>query len=181
MRYLLFVSSLFCLLASCSSAKQIALKTNDSIFPFWTIELMDATKRNDYRMILSSSKANISGIYVAKQVNGQWNGSIINEFGIKAFDFISTSKKCELMNVISFLDKGYIKKVIASDIQFIMEIDNPDYNPGIQSKRELISDTLTVNFRNKKELKRLPDGEIKYKNHRYALTYSLKKIYETER
>jgi len=40
---------------------------------------------------------------------------------------------------------------------------------------------LIVNYKNKKELQRLPDGEIKHKNHKYALTYSLKRIYETER
>ena len=181
MRYLLFVSSLFCLFISCSSTKQIVSKTEDSIIPFWTTELLDNVKRNDFRMILSSSKTNISGIYVVKQVNREWRGSIINEFGIKALDFISTSKESNLQNVIPFLNKWYIKKVIASDIQFIMEIDNPDYSKGIQSQRYFISDTLTVNFRNKKELQRLPDGEIKYKNHKYALTYSLKKIYETER
>jgi len=132
-------------------------------------------------MVLSSSKANISGILIIKKINGQWRGSIINEFGIKALDFTSAPKKNNLQNVMPFLDKWYIKKALASDIQFMMEIDNPDYNMGIQSNRYFISDTLIVNYKNKKELQRLPDGEIKYKNHKYALTYSLKKIYETER
>ena len=180
MRYLLFVSLLFCFATSCSSAKKIATKTTVAEIPFWTSE-MDTAGRNDFRIVLSTPKFSITGIYVAKKINGKWTGTIINEFGIKALDFVSTPQKSNVQNVISFLDKWYIKKVIASDIQFIMEIDNSDYKTGVLSKRSFMKDILTVKYKNKKELQRLPDGEIKYKNHKYALTYSLRKIYETER
>jgi len=178
MRYFLLGSLFLCLFAACAPSKNVvgAKGVKGTHTPFWTMELRDTTLKNDFRLLLSTPKADITGIFIVKKINNAWRGTIINEFGIKVFDFVSTSKKCELMNVISFVDKGYIKKVIASDIQFIMEIDNPDYNHGIQSNRELISDTFTVNFRNKKEIKRFPDGEIKYKNKKRALNYTLHKI-----
>jgi hypothetical protein len=181
MRYLLFVSILLCLLTACSSSKTIVLKGNVAPIPFWTLKLMDTVARNDFRLILSTPKFNITGIYIAKQINGKWTGAIMNEFGVIALNFVSAPNESKVMNVISFLDKWYIKKVMASDIQFIMEIDNPVYPAGILSNRTINLDTLTVRYKKAKELQRFPDGEIKYKNLKYALTYSLRKIYETER
>jgi len=152
-----------------------------SAIPFWTPELIDSVKRNDFRMVLSTPKATITGIYIVKQMDGEWKGTIINEFGLKVLDFVSTPKSCTLVNVIPFLDKKYIKKVIASDIQFIMEIDSPTYAIGNQSSRFFIQDTLVITYKKEKELQRFPDGGIKYKNHKRELTYSFKKIYETDR
>jgi hypothetical protein len=179
MRYLLFISLVFCLF-SCSSHKDIGKKTVTAT-SFWTAEILDTAARNDFQVIFSSSKANITGIFIAKKINGEWRGSIVNEFGIKTLDFISTSKKTKVINVISFLDKWYIKNIIASDIQFVMEIDNPDYMSGVKANRNYVQDTLTIFYKKIKELQRLPDGTIIYKNHKYKHIYSLKKINETER
>jgi hypothetical protein len=99
-----------------------------------------------------------------------------NEFGLKVFDFESNSKKCKIKNVVAFIDKRYIKKVIASDIQFIMEIDNPDYKVGKATKRGYFHHTLEVKYRNQKKMQRFPSGEIQYKNKKSKLTYSLKKM-----
>ena len=179
MRYLLFVSLSFGLLTACFSHRKMASGEIAAI-PFWTPEWLDSVKKNDFRLLFSTPNADITGIYIVKQVNGEWKGTIINEFGLKVLDFASNPKKCTLMNVISFLDKWYIKKVVASDIQFIMEIDNPIYTIGIQANRQWAGDTLVVNYKKEKELRRLPDGVIQYTNHKRELSYSLKKIYETE-
>ena len=178
MRYLLFGSLFCCLFTACSSSKKMVAEEKNAAIPFWTSNLMDSAKKNDFRMLFSTPQANITGIWIVKQVNGEWRGTIINEFGLKVLDFVSSSKKCKLVNVIKFLDKWYIKKVIASDIQFIMEIDNPNYIKGIQANREFVQDTLVVRYKKEKELQRLPDGEIKYYNRKRMLTYSLKKINE---
>jgi len=180
MRYLIFVSLFFALLVACSSSKNISSGKADSI-PFWTSGLMDSTKKNDFRLLLTTPQANITGIFIVKQVNGEWRGTIINEFGIKILDFVSTPKKCTLLNVISFIDKWYIKKTMASDIRFIMEIDNPNYTVGIKANRQLVGDTLVVSYKKEKEIRRFPNEEVQYKNNKRALTYSLKKMYETER
>jgi hypothetical protein len=152
----------------------IGPKTN--LISFWRTEIRDTIQKNEYRLIFSTPKTNISSICIVKQSNGLWKGTIINEFGVKVFDFVSTPQKCELMNVISFLDKWYVKRVIASDIQFIMEIDNPKYEEGIKSVRVSAQDTLSVIYKNRKELKRLPDGKIIYKNKKRAINYTLIRI-----
>jgi len=179
MRYLIFVSLLFGLLVACSSPKKMTADgtmTGANLLPFWTAELMDSVKKNDFRLTFTSPKATLTGVYIVKQVDGKWKGTLVNEFGLKVFDFACSPKKCTLMNVIPFLDKWYIKKAAASDIQFIISIDNPYYNIGIQSNRQLIGDTLVVNYKKEKELRRFPDGTIQYTNYKRVFTYSLKKI-----
>ena len=175
MRYLIFVSLFVGLLAACSSSKKMA-SGGAELLPFWTAELMDSVKKNDFRMTFTSPKATVTGIYIVKQVDGEWRGTLINEFGLKVFDFACSPKKCTLMNVIPFLDKWYIKKTVAADIQFIISIDNPCYDIGVQSNRHVIGDTLVVNYKKEKELRRFPDGAIQYKNYKRELTYSLRKI-----
>jgi hypothetical protein len=140
---------------------------------FWNLEFRNSTQKNEYRILITTPKANITGILIVKQINSAWRGTLINEFGLKVFDFVSTSKKCELVNVISFLDKWYIKMVISADIQYIMEIDNPDYFARKQAHWTFVQDTLSVNYKNEKELRRLPDGKIEYKNNKRALNYTL--------
>lgn len=180
MRFLLFVSLFFCMFTSCATSKKLAVREN-AVIPFWTAELIDTVKKNDFRILLSTPKTDITGIFIVKRVNGEWRGTMINEFGLKVLDFVSTAKNCKVVNAISFLNKWYIKKVVASDIQFMMEIDNPAYTLGVQSNRNLAQETLVVRHKNEKELQRFSDGTIKYTNHKRKLTYSLKKIYETER
>jgi hypothetical protein len=180
MRYLSFISLFFGLLTACSSPEKIA-KSEEPAISFWTSELMDNVNKNDFRLLLSTPQANITGVFIVKQVDGEWRGTIINEFGLKILDFVSTPKEGKVMNVIPFIDKWYIKKTLAADIQFMMEIDNPAYRLGAKASRHWDKDTLVVNYKKEKELQRFPNGEIQYTNHKRALTYSLKKIYETER
>ena len=173
MKYLLFGSLFLCLLTACTPPRSMLQR--EQVHPaFWTSELRDPALKNEFRILLATPKANITGIFIVKQVDGAWKGTLINEFGLKVFDFVSTSKKCELLNVISFLDKWYIKKVIASDIQFIIDIDNPDYFAGKQAHWMWEQDTtLSVNYKNEKELRRFPDGKVEYINKKRALHYTL--------
>jgi len=176
MRYLLSGSLFFCLLTACAPSRNMVAGELMRPTTFWESELRDPVLKNDFRILLTTPKAEITGILIAKQMNGAWRGTLINEFGLKVFDFVSTPKKCELMNVISFLDKWYIKKLIASDIQFIMEIDNPDYSAGTRAQWLWIEETLSVNYRDKKELRRFSDGKVEYKNNKRALSYTLTNI-----
>ena len=175
MRCLIFVSFFLCLFASCSSSKKIT-SNETSATPFWTAELRDSVQKNNFQITFSTPKATITGICIVKQMNGVWKGTIINEFGVKVLDFVSNAKECKLLNVIHFLNKWYIKKTVAADIQFLMEVDNSDYSIGIQTNRFFVQDTLVVNGKKEKELHRFPDGEVKLINHKRDITYSLRKI-----
>ena len=175
MRYLVLSSFLLLLLASCSTSKLLVNKEKQSI-PFWTSEWIEETKKNDFRITITTPKANITGIFMVKKIDGKWKGSIINEFGIKVLDFESSAKECNLFNVLSFIDKWYIRETLASDIQFIMEIDNPNFASGVKVTRCFSDDILTINYKNQKELRRFSNEKIELKNIRRGLTYTFTKI-----
>jgi hypothetical protein len=61
----------------------------------------------------------LTGILIVKHVDGEWRGSLINEFGIKAFDFIAGKQRCRLLNTVSLLNKWYIRRTIESDLSFL--------------------------------------------------------------
>ena len=176
MRYLLFGSLFCCLFSACITSKNSVIDEKKTAMSFWTPDLRDNTIKNEFRLTISTPKANITGICAIKQINGEWKGTIFNEFGLKILDFVSTSKNCKVMNVISFLDKTYIKKVIASDIQFIMEVDNPNYSYGAHTSRFFEDHILVVTYNKVKELRRFPKGGIQYKNRKHNLTYTFNKL-----
>jgi hypothetical protein len=74
-----------------------------------------------YRIRIKTGQLEMSGIMVVKRVEGEWRGSVVNEFGIKAFDFIIKKQKCRLLNTVSLLNKWYIRKMIESDFSFLFE------------------------------------------------------------
>ncbi|HRW22085.1 MAG TPA: hypothetical protein P5509_08935 [Bacteroidales bacterium] len=75
-------------------------------------------------------KSLISGITAYKLSNDTISGVFMNEFGIKAFEFVIYEDKCIINNIIKPLDKWYIRNTIKSDFEFIfnrLSIDNTDY------------------------------------------------------
>jgi len=175
MRYLVLSSFLLLLFASCSSSKILINREKQST-PFWISEWIEETKKNDFRITITTPKANITGIFMVKKIDGKWKGSIINEFGIKVLDFESSAKECKLFNVLSFIDKWYIRETLASDIQFIMEVDSPNFASGTKATRYFSDDILTINYKNQKELRRFSNEKIELKNFKRGLTYTFTKI-----
>ncbi|MDR1918505.1 MAG: hypothetical protein LBQ65_02530 [Tannerellaceae bacterium] len=74
-----------------------------------------------YRIRIKTSQMEMSGIMLVKHLEDEWRGSVVNEFGIKAFDFIIKKQKCRLLNTVSLLNKWYIRKIIESDFSFLFE------------------------------------------------------------
>ena len=76
-----------------------------------------------YAFRLDSGKAGISGILALSQREDVIIGSLVNEFGISAADFIyyKNKGKLKLLNVVSFLNKWYIKRVLSSDLKYMLE------------------------------------------------------------
>jgi hypothetical protein len=176
MRYLLFVSLCFVLFAGCNP-KIVPVSGFKSDHHFWTPQLRDSAQRNNYRITISRGEMNISGIWLVRQIDKSWRGRMGNEFGMQLFDFICTAKKCELKNVNVFANKWYIRKTIAADVQFILEIDNPTYKKGRTAHRSWNNDTLTISNKNK-TLQRFATGEMVMYNKKRGLTYSFKKMEE---
>lgn len=79
--------------------------------------------RMKYTATIEMSKGYISGICVLMTEDGLIKGSIFNEFGISAMDFIYQhgENKVKLVNVIKMLDKWYIKRVLRRDMAHVVK------------------------------------------------------------
>ncbi len=77
-----------------------------------------------YTFQIETDKAFVSGLLLANESDKVINGSMINEFGVSAIDFTYSKKKqkVKLMNVVSFLNKWYIKMVLKNDLKFCLHI-----------------------------------------------------------
>lgn len=73
-----------------------------------------------YAFQIETPKAFISGILITKVQDDCIIGSLINEFGVSAIDFSFNREKdkLKLINVVSFLNKWYIKKTLSTDLKF---------------------------------------------------------------
>lgn len=95
-----------------------------------TIEVTDTTvapylfpfndnETSRYTVAITFKNASFSGICVIKRMDGVITGSVVNEFGIRVFDFKMTSgrRRVKLLNVMKPLDKCLIRKTIARDLK----------------------------------------------------------------
>ena len=172
MKYLLFVSIVLFLAAGCSP-KTLPTSSHKPDNQFWQPQLRDSIQKNTYRIVFSTEKMSISGIWIVKYMDNSWRGTMVNEFGMKMFDFICTPCACELKNVVAMMDKWYIKKTIAEDLLFILEIDHPKCNMNRNSIMN--NDTLTITYK-KKTLQRFATGEMVMHNKKRNLRYSFVKM-----
>ena len=104
--------SLLLLTVSCAGGR-----TMQSVSPF---PMPDTAIVSRFRTLIKTQKAEITGILVLKYVGEEWRGSLTNEFGVKAFDFIASENKCKLLNLSPFLDKRHIRRTVAGDMLFFL-------------------------------------------------------------
>lgn len=132
--FLLFLSSLL------FSLNLVAQDYEDNLPP-------DTGERSRYTFKIETSKAAVTGIMLLKETSDEIVGSMVNEFGVSAIDFIYDKKKnsLRLLNVISFLNKWYIKKVLKKDlrlsIQLLKELEHK--NPK-NYQIDLAEDSLSI-------------------------------------
>jgi len=180
MKYFL-VSCVLALLTCCATTSELQRNTYDlpANNRLWTDELRDNEQLNRYQVSIQVKGNHITGICMLKKSDEGWRGALVNEFGIKAFDFIITPQKCELLNTISLLNKWYIRQTIAGDLHFLFEIDNP----GVSFQRKTVQNieqdgSLTIRFQKKKSIVRMPDNRIELRNLKRKIVYSLNNIPE---
>ena len=144
--------SLYVLLfVSCASSRNAPpqVTTGKSIFDTETV--------SEYRTLIKIKQAELSGIIIVKYLNDEWRGTLVNEFGVKAFDFIARKGKSRLQNVIPFLDKWYIRKTIESDFAYLLwEAQNGDVKG--------------------KSIIKLSNGEFILKNEKRDIEYLFRQI-----
>lgn len=117
-RFLIFLISLFATAFTSIEAQEL-----DSIAV--------SSPLQHYTFQIETKSGAVSGIFIVNDADDSIKGSMINEFGVSAIDFnYSKSKgKVKLLNVISFLNKWYIKRVLSNDIAYCLHVlyDTP-YN-----------------------------------------------------
>ncbi|MDR2414632.1 MAG: hypothetical protein LBD64_06570 [Odoribacteraceae bacterium] len=143
MKYLLLIS-LCC--AACLPTRQVTESIRQPAF--------DSRETTRYQVTIQVRQALITGIMIVKHARDEWRGSLINEFGVKAFDFIVNGERCRVLNAISFLDRWYIRRVIASDITLLC---------GGRARKG-------------KYLESLPGGGFLLKNEKHHIIYTFKPV-----
>jgi len=165
-------------MAGCSSVKPVVKRTaaaRPSDFVVWTPDFRSDEQRNSYRIVLKTPDNSITGLCILKKTEDEWRGSLINEMGAKAFDFKITDEQCVLLNVISLMDKWYIKKTVAADLHFLFNVDNP-VAPFRKHLERFEQDGINVVNYQKKQILIKPDGAVLLVNRRHNLQYELRKM-----
>lgn len=106
-----------------------------------------------YAFAIETPKAAVTGVAIMRADSTQIVGSLVNEFGVSAIDFIYNRKKdkVKLVNVVSFLNKWYIKLVLKNDIKLCLHVlyDIP-YKPQKNYDIELSPEKIKVTNRKRK-------------------------------
>ena len=93
---------------------------------------------------------------ISQQADSTLVGTIVNELGVKAFDFTYANGKAKVLNVIAPLNKWYIRKVLRGDMSFFLS----NINKGQDADKK------------KRHLRLMPNGNIDVSNDRFKIKYT---------
>jgi hypothetical protein len=123
----------------------------------------DSTEIRQYDLMLEVGPQQLSGIFMMKMISPtEIIGTVINEFGLTAFDFEYNGKKTKLSNLPPFLDKWYIRKVLQADMSFFFS--------NLPKQKDVRKINRQITFS--------PDGEINMINIRFKIKYTFTPIIE---
>lgn len=113
--------------------------------------------RAQYTVTIGWKQARITGICIMKSLGGEIVGSLVNEFGIRAFDFRYDPRRevLKIENPIGFLDRWYIRKGLRSDLRILFRA----------------ADGVLPCERGGRRIERLEDGSLQLENRRRGLSY----------
>ena len=83
---------------------------------------MTATQR--YAVTIDMGRASLTGVMVMHRDADEVRGSMVNEFGVSAIDFIYDGgwDRVRLCHVVPFMDKWYIRRVLRRDLRFCLYV-----------------------------------------------------------
>ena len=127
-----------------------------------------ATESREYNLLMEVRGQEITAICMMNiEDDGSIVGTVVNEMGVKAFDFTYANGKAKVINVLGPLNKWYIRMVLRKDFSFILSNIDGGQNV-VQKKRSM---TFT------------PEGNIVVRNEKYNISYtftSMKANHETD-
>lgn len=86
-----------------------------------------------YRFYCAFDKqTSLSGIMVVKMSGDTLRGTVLNEFGVRAFDIecLPGRNKAKISNVIKPMNKWYIRRTLSKDIYRLLQSDRAELNTG---------------------------------------------------
>jgi hypothetical protein len=146
----------------------------------WNDSLKFDMEKVTLRMDIQIRKQHFSGLCILKKTDNKLKGTVINEFGAKAFDFTVDGIECKLLNINSMLDKKPVRKTIEDDLYFLFEADNNTASFYTEEERFEQYSMLIVNYKRKQIVKE-PDGTVTLSNLKYGIKYKFRRITEIDR
>lgn len=92
------------------------------LFPF------TSSSADRYSVAITFGSTSFSGICVVKRQESRIAGSVVNEFGIRAFDFTMTPdrRRVKLLNITKPLDRCLVRKAIRTDLRKLFTATSAD-------------------------------------------------------
>lgn len=120
----------------------------------------DSVIVQEYSLLTRIKGRDVTGICVINiSADSSVVGTVVNEFGIKVFDFSYNQEKVKVFNAIAPLNKWYIRKILRKDFLFILS------HISVTDSKEIVD--------RKRTMRRMADGKIEVENRRYKIMYTL--------
>ena len=100
-------------------------------------------------------------------------GTIVNEFGVKVFDFSYANGKVKIFNVIHQLDKWFIKRILRKDFLFFLSNFRQDERTNAINGNANAERTI---LEKKRSMRQTADGKIIVCNNKYKIMYTFTPI-----
>ena len=101
-----------------------------------------------YRIHIVRGDLQLSGITLLKSQDGQIRGSVINEFGVKAFDMVANRRRTRLLHAAGPIGKWYVRQAIGRDLHFWLRYrDLPAASEGPRTLQGSLQDMTVQNRR----------------------------------
>jgi hypothetical protein len=170
------------MMTGCSSIDGVkrAQYAKPSDLRVWNDAIRQDTAKMTLRIDIQVKDKDFSGLCILKNMDNQLKGTVVNDMGAKAFDFILTGEGCQLLDVNSMLDKAYIIRTVEDDLHFLFEADNPESQFYADGERFEQDNLLIINYK-KKQIVKEPSGAIVLSNLKYGVKYKLRRIAEIDR
>ncbi len=121
------------------------------IFP-----LLLSAQTKEYNLLMQIRENRVTSVcYIKQRDSLSIAGTVVNQMGVKAFDFVQEDGKVKVLNVVGPLNKWYIRKVLRKDFEFILK--------HIGEKRDTVERKRSIEF--------LENGEIKIRNIKHRIDY----------
>ena len=110
---------------------------------------LDKDGRGMYNLEMNFRGHAITGITVIQKEQYEVRGTVVNQMGLKAFDFIynDTRQKVELHNVIKMMNRWYIRRVLRRDLRFLFS----HFSSANERNHTLVVTSDTVRLQNTRQ------------------------------